>query len=166
MCILMDDSTFASRKSSLRAFIWCIYLHFTKNITYALLVLTPRNTLPFSLVSASLFFSKEINTFIQQRSNKLVKTDSKNIYNIRRFLFQIIVVFLNFLFTVFTALVVFWFVFPQREDKFVQKCMNEPLILKSSWSTDIYYCHGAHTREEQEQEQEHGDEDINSNNSI
>ncbi len=48
MCTLMDDSTFASRKSSLRAFIWYIYiyiyihLHFTKNVTYALLVLTPR----------------------------------------------------------------------------------------------------------------------------
>ncbi len=36
------DSTFASRKSSLRAFIWCINLHFTKNVTYALLVLTPQ----------------------------------------------------------------------------------------------------------------------------
>ncbi len=33
ICTLMDDSTFASRKSSLRAFIWCIYLHFTKNVT-------------------------------------------------------------------------------------------------------------------------------------
>ncbi len=33
MCTLMDDSTFASRKSSLRAIIWCIYLHFTKNVT-------------------------------------------------------------------------------------------------------------------------------------
>lgn len=64
---------------------------------------------------------KEINlTFIQQRKNKLDKTDRKYIYNITRFLFQIIVVFLNFLFTVFTALVVFWFVFPQREDKFLQ----------------------------------------------
>ncbi len=30
----MDDSTFASRKSSLRAFIWYMYIHFTKNITY------------------------------------------------------------------------------------------------------------------------------------
>ncbi len=36
ICTLMDDSTFANRKSSLRAFIWCIYLHFTKNVTYAL----------------------------------------------------------------------------------------------------------------------------------
>ncbi len=34
ICTLMDDSTFASRKSSLRAFIWCIYLHFTKNVTF------------------------------------------------------------------------------------------------------------------------------------
>ncbi len=42
ICTLMDDSTFASRKSSLRAFIWCLYLHFTKNVTYTLLVLTPR----------------------------------------------------------------------------------------------------------------------------
>ncbi len=41
ICSLMDDSTFTSRKSSLRALIWCIYLHFTKNVTYALLVLTP-----------------------------------------------------------------------------------------------------------------------------
>ncbi len=38
----MDDSTFAIRKSSLIAFIWYMYLHFTKNVTYALLVLTPR----------------------------------------------------------------------------------------------------------------------------
>ncbi len=44
ICTLMDDSTFASRKSSLRASIWCIYLHFTKNITYALLVFNPRYT--------------------------------------------------------------------------------------------------------------------------
>ncbi len=38
MCALMDYSTFASRKSSLRAFNWCIYLHLTKNVTYALLL--------------------------------------------------------------------------------------------------------------------------------
>ncbi len=30
ICTLMDDSNFASRNRSLRASIWCIYLHFTK----------------------------------------------------------------------------------------------------------------------------------------
>ncbi len=30
----------------------------------------------------------------------------------------------------------------------------------------LVFCHGAHMREEQEQEQEHGDEDVNSNKGI
>ncbi len=35
-------STFTSRKSSLRAFIWYIYIHLIKKLTYALLILTPQ----------------------------------------------------------------------------------------------------------------------------
>ncbi len=39
---LMDDSTFASRRAHWElSFDMYIYLHFTKNVTYALLVLTP-----------------------------------------------------------------------------------------------------------------------------
>ncbi len=45
MCTLVDNSTFPSRKCSLRAFIWSVNLHFTKNITYTCLVLTPRYVL-------------------------------------------------------------------------------------------------------------------------
>ncbi len=86
-----------------------------------------------------LFFSKEMNTFIQQRSNKLVKTDSKNIYNIR-FLFQIIISNIIFEFSIQFSLHLLSYGLCFHSVKISSyKCMNEPLILKSSWSTDIYY---------------------------
>ncbi len=45
------------------------------------------------------FFFKEINTFIQQGCINLIKTDSKDIYNVKKISVYINVIVLNFLFT-------------------------------------------------------------------
>ncbi len=45
------------------------------------------------------FFFKEITTFIEQGCIQLIKCDTKNIYNDKRFLFQINAALLNFLIT-------------------------------------------------------------------
>ncbi len=44
-CTILDGSTFASRKSSLRAFILYIYINFTKSVTYWFLIYLMTNTI-------------------------------------------------------------------------------------------------------------------------
>ncbi len=63
---------FASWKSSLRAFIWCIYLNFTKNVTYALLVLTPSTSLWSDAFLNALMFSHRFQLFVYCALKRIV----------------------------------------------------------------------------------------------
>ncbi len=63
---------FASWKSLLRAFIWCIYLNFTKNVTEALLVLTPSTSLWSDAFLNALMFSHRFQLFVYCALKRIV----------------------------------------------------------------------------------------------